>query len=325
MGRAISGFLYSLSISFHFCLSASLLLCFSAPLLLPLSGCGGDESGTDEFDALASIAPSSSLIGDWDLRETMQDANCSELIRGMTNGVQITITESKCQLHLDADDVFSYSDGTGCTAGGNDLQVIIKATLSGEDEDCTLSGSETIKASLDAKGKMSGTFTGSMKTSGKCTSEQKINCKYSGTVLGNKDDLDEVDSDGDGFDNGEDNCPYHEEADQTDADADGQGDVCDSDIDGDGLFEYADNCEYTSNPDQRDSDYDRVGDACDDELVECFEDTCLVTCITNEDCDDDYFLGCLGGNGVAEQGYGYCVTYQQAKDFFEAVFGGLNL
>ncbi len=59
------------------------------------------------------------------------------------------------------------------------------------------------------------------------------------------------DSDFDGVDNEDDNCPQFSNADQADADGDGLGDVCD-------------NCPSEVNPDQADQDGDLSGDACDE-------------------------------------------------------------
>ncbi|HNW83821.1 MAG TPA: thrombospondin type 3 repeat-containing protein, partial [bacterium] len=95
-----------------------------------------------------------------------------------------------------------------------------------------------------------------------------------------------ADSDGDGIEDVEDNCPYIfnpirpvDGGVQGDEDGDGIGDVCDpcplvknsdlctvpdfDDKDGDGIRNVEDNCPYVANADQLDSDGDWVGDACD--------------------------------------------------------------
>lgn len=71
------------------------------------------------------------------------------------------------------------------------------------------------------------------------------------------------DADGDGFDDNEDNCPFTWNADQSDADGDGIGDVCDTDADNDGVDNATDNCPNTANAGQGDVDGDGIGDACD--------------------------------------------------------------
>lgn len=75
-----------------------------------------------------------------------------------------------------------------------------------------------------------------------------------------------VDGDGDGVDDGSDDCPDAFNPDQADLDQDGAGDVCDADDDGDGLDDMTDNCPIVVNPGQSDVDQDGVGDVCDSVL-----------------------------------------------------------
>jgi len=78
------------------------------------------------------------------------------------------------------------------------------------------------------------------------------------------------DGDQDGIWDNDDNCPNAANANQSDTDKDGQGDVCDpcpddpaNDADGDGSCAEDDNCPVVTNPDQQDSDNDTLGNACD--------------------------------------------------------------
>jgi len=74
------------------------------------------------------------------------------------------------------------------------------------------------------------------------------------------------DTDGDGISGDIDNCPFHSNADQANADDDLRGDVCDSfpnDPDDDGFLGDDDNCPTVHNPSQTDTDGDGLGNACD--------------------------------------------------------------
>jgi len=73
------------------------------------------------------------------------------------------------------------------------------------------------------------------------------------------------DVDGDGIDNGIDNCPVKANADQLDQDTDNIGDVCDTNIDGDEFENIVDLCPLLVTDNQNDFDNDGIGDACDDD------------------------------------------------------------
>ena len=84
--------------------------------------------------------------------------------------------------------------------------------------------------------------------------------------------LGSADTDGDGIQDSDDNCPAVPNPSQLDADGDGRGDACDNcpalsnpdqaDVDGDGVGDACDNFPDVPNPDQTDSNHDGIGDAC---------------------------------------------------------------
>ncbi|RUT67930.1 hypothetical protein D0817_23645, partial [Flavobacterium cupreum] len=105
-------------------------------------------------------------------------------------------------------------------------------------------------------------------------SDTKITMTLSGssfekTYCGNPDE----DTDGDGYINTEDNCPFTFNPKQEDEDKDGVGDICDNckktinkdqlDADNDGVGDACDNCKLKPNFDQVDTDKDGYGDVCD--------------------------------------------------------------
>ena len=73
------------------------------------------------------------------------------------------------------------------------------------------------------------------------------------------------DTDSDGYTDEFDNCPTDPNPDQTDTDANGVGDACNSaeDQDGDEFADGLDNCPNDANADQADADSDDLGDVCD--------------------------------------------------------------
>lgn len=101
-----------------------------------------------------------------------------------------------------------------------------------------------------------------------------------------------VDADHDGILDADDNCPYVANPEQTDSDADGYGDACDSDDDNDGVLDGSDNCRVVANADQANADGDSFGDACDGDIdgdgIENRSDNCsYVANVDQTDTDKD--------------------------------------
>lgn len=100
------------------------------------------------------------------------------------------------------------------------------------------------------------------------------------------------DTDLDGVRNAADNCPLVANADQVDADGDGQGDSCDPDDDNDTVADATDNCQFVANADQADNDGDTTGDVCDadddnDTVADTADNCQYVANATQADNDGD--------------------------------------
>ncbi len=105
-------------------------------------------------------------------------------------------------------------------------------------------------------------------------------------------DIFDLDDDGDGVLDTEDNCPLIENSDQNDKDLDGLGNKCDPDDDNDGILDEPDNCRLVANPNQIDTDGDGIGDLCDDDDdgdgIEDSQDNCPLVANTDQlDTDSD--------------------------------------
>ena len=103
---------------------------------------------------------------------------------------------------------------------------------------------------------------------------ENLDCHNLGAVV---PDLCFKDADADRIPDSLDNCIALANLDQGDSDNDGFGDLCDHDLDQDQMDNTFDNCVNVPNADQADVDHDRLGNACDPFL--CFvvtdEQSCL--------------------------------------------------
>ncbi len=110
-----------------------------------------------------------------------------------------------------------------------------------------------------------------------------------------------ADGDGDGVDDGVDNCPANFNPCQENVDNDAFGDACDPDIDNDGILNASDNCPFVSNNNQANSDGDQFGNLCDNcPSVANNDQGDLDTDGTGDGCD-----ACTDsdGDGAADPGF----------------------
>ncbi|MBU4485160.1 thrombospondin type 3 repeat-containing protein, partial [bacterium] len=110
--------------------------------------------------------------------------------------------------------------------------------------------------------------------------------------------------------------------------------LLDDDSDGDGIDDASDNCPNNPNSDQYDFDNDGLGNECDDDLCNTNADCtanqdclshkkCFNKCQTKDDCPETMYFGCLGGYGQSNLGYGYCVTEEEAENFFKGILNNV--
>ena len=130
-----------------------------------------------------------------------------------------------------------------------------------------------------------------------------------------------LDSDGDGVPDSEDNCPWHDNGDQGDADNDGIGDSCDLDADNDGVSN-GDDCDmFDPAVGECPSDTGGVGGAEGDGSVveETDEDSVPEEEPADEDVWTDYLL--IAGDGVCFSADGFAFPYDGA-DAYMVGYGG---
>jgi len=122
-------------------------------------------------------------------------------------------------------------------------------------------------------------------------------------------DEEEIDADGDGVADAEDNCPLHDNGDQGDIDGDGDGDSCDTDMDGDGVAN-ADDCDMLDAS---------VGE-CPEEAEDTGSDPSTGSGSSSE--DDDYLW--IDGDLLCFSADGFAFPYD-AADAYLVGYGGRTL
>jgi hypothetical protein len=153
---------------------------------------------------------------------------------------------------IDRDDVCPDEPGNGadgCPIGATEhVHVYVDGVLAASQDVDTANGPDTFDIPMQVA-------AGTHELRVEWEDEGEVLATTSRTVIVASDA--EVDTDGDGVSDAADNCPNHANADQSNIDGEGKGDVCDSDMDGDG---HANGKERAHGTDERDpNDYPRKG------------------------------------------------------------------
>jgi len=235
---------------------------------LGLVGCTSkDTTGgvpTDPFGNLSDLPPSAALMADWDLSATVDSSeDCPDLVGTTVDLGEITIDAVSCSGSVpgSVDPVI-----VDCQAAENDFVVVeTKTTDLLGDGSCLMFTTMIVDGSINADlTGLEGSLTTFVELQGDCSGADLSNaCEYKGTAAGETTVIIPGDNgdDGDGVDDSVDNCPSSScedpldcaNADQSDIDGDGAGDVCDSDMDNDGLCDKVDDADCAAVTDHQPS------------------------------------------------------------------------
>lgn len=191
--------------------------------------------------------------------------------------------------------VVAITPTSGPIAGGQNVQITGSNFLFGSDAALICSGNY-VPLTITQRTDTEILATTSPHTSGVCdvrvaTRFARIGLLANGYTYSNPT----TDTDGDGIDDGIDNCPTTPNPNQENNDGDTEGDACDLDDDNDNVPDATDNCPFNFNPGQQDTDGDLLGNACDpdddnDGRLDGF-DNCPLNANPNQENTDGDALG----------------------------------